>query len=399
MKNYLRIYFAICVALLVSCKKEENATPPTVLVNSTYLNVRTTFELSLFIVESGLNLSSQLPKYNVQLYKVTYKTSYNGQPIIASGLVAIPNTTNAVPMVSFQHGTIAAHNEAPTTIPLNSTELILYSALASPGFIAVIPDFIGFGASEDIQHPYYIEDATAIPIIDLLKAANELAMLKHVSFNGKLFLAGYSQGGYATMATHKAIEENGLNGFDLVASFPSSGGYDIKGMQKYFFSLTTYDQPFFMAYVANAYKNYYGWSQPLTDFFQMPYASEVPGLFDGLKNGDQINALLTDTIPKLVNNDLIVGIDNNPKYTYIVNAFDENSLLDWFPLKKMFMYHGDADVTVPFQNSVDTYNKLISNGAQPSVLTFTPLVGATHYSGVEPYIEAFVPQMMALNEE
>src|SRR4029078_9011448 len=127
---------------------------------------------------------------------------------------------------SFQHGTIAAHSQAPSVLPLNSSELILYAALASPGFITDAPDFIGFGSSSNVMHPYYVQDLTASAVIDMLKAAKELAREKGITFNSKLFLSGYSQGGYATMATHKAIEKNGLDGYDLIASFPSSGGYD-----------------------------------------------------------------------------------------------------------------------------------------------------------------------------
>ena len=387
---------AVSFFVLVSCSKNEDVFVPVYLQSSTDKLGRTSGELKTFIGQTTLSsLSSQL-LYDVELYSVTYKTTYQGNTITASGLVILPQTKASVGMVSFHHGTIASRAEAPTTLPLNSTELIIYAALASPGFIAVIPDFIGFGSSSNVLHPYYVQEATATPVMDLLRAARELAIQKKVSFNGKLFLAGYSQGGYVTMATHKAIEKNGLENFNLIASFPSSGGYDVKGMQNYFFSLSTYDQPFYLAYVAMAYRTYYNWSQPLSDFFQSKYSAAIPSLFDGTKNADQINAALNDTIPKFVNPDLLSTIDSNTKYKYIVDAFNQNSLIDWAPTKKMYMYHGDADITVPYQNSVDTYNKLISNGATTSVLTFTPFPGKTHGTGVVPYIQTFIPTMISL---
>ncbi|GHN01939.1 hypothetical protein WSM22_34280 [Cytophagales bacterium WSM2-2] len=391
-----QIVFACVLLFLIACSKHEETFVPVTLVTANDQLGRTSGELKSFIGQSGLKLSTSLLQYNVELYSVTYKTTYLGKTITASGLVILPQTTASVGMVCFSHGTIASHAEAPSVLPLNSTELILYSAMASPGYIAVIPDFIGFGSSADVMHPYYVQDITASSVIDLLKAARELAIQKKVSFNGNLFLAGYSQGGYVTMATHKAIEKNGLENFNLIASFPSSGGYDVKGMQNYFFGLSKYDEPFFLAFVAMAYKTSYNWTQPLTDFFQPKYASVIPGLFDGNKNGDQINAILNDTIPKLVNTDLLSTIDTNSKYKYIVDAFNINSLTDWVPTKKMYMFHGDADITVPYQNSVSTYNKLISNGASASVVTFTPLPGKTHGTGVVPYIEAFIPIMISL---
>ena len=397
--NLNRIVFAWLVSLtvfLVSCRDEEVAPINESLVSSESILIRYASELQTFIGASGIAIPLTELKYDVELYRITYKTQYlNNQQVTASGLVVLPKKNGSYPMVSFQHGTIAANSQAPSVIPLSSTELILYTALSSPGFITAVPDFIGFGSSSTVMHPYFVQDLTASSVIDMLKAASELAREKGITFNRKLFLAGYSQGGYATMATHKAIEKDGLDGFDLIASFPSSGGYDVKGMQEYFFSLDTYDEPFFLGYVAMAYRTSYSWTAPLSDFFQEPYATLIPTLYDGSKSGSEIDAQLTTNIKDLVNSDLIDGIDTDTKYKYIVDAFNLNSLTDWVPTKKMYMFHGDIDITVPYNNSIDTYNKLIANGASKSIVTFTALPG-THGTAVVPYIEAFIPKMLDL---
>ncbi len=390
----LFLCFIVFFQLIIGCKDEQVKPQNEFLVSSQNILTRSAADLKLFL--SGTSLAS-LPADDVTLYKITYNTNYKAQQIIASGLVALPKTSAAVGMISFQHGTIAAHSEAPSVASLGSTDMIIYAGLASPGFIAVVPDYIGFGSSSSVLHPYYVEEPTASAIVDMIKAAKELAREQSINFNGKLFLAGYSQGGYATMATHKSIEQNGLPGFNLIASFPAAGGYDIKSMQEYFFGLTSYDQPFYIAYVALAYKTQYAsWTAPLSDFFNEPFATKIPGLFDGAKNGSQINGELTNTISQLINADLKAGIDTDPKYKYAVDAFQENSLVDWRPAIRMFMYHGDADVTVPYNNSVITYQKLLSNGASPSIVTLTKLPGANHSSGVLSYIQGFVPIMLSL---
>ena len=391
------ILFLALVVVLSSCKDNEVKPTNEVLVSSQSILTRTAGELRTIIGISGINLPVASLQFDVEIYKVTYKTKYlNDQSITASGLVILPKTSGSYPMVSFQHGTIAAHAQAPSVLPLSSTELILYASLASPGFITAVPDLIGFGSSSSVMHPYYVQDLTASSVIDLLKAANELAREKSIEFNEKLFLAGYSQGGYATMAAHKAIEKDGLDGFQLVASFPASGGYDVKGMQEYFFALDTYEEPFYLGYVAVAYKSAYSWTQSLSDFFKEPYATLIPSLYDGSKSGAQINAQLTTSIEDLVSEDLPIHIDTDAKYKYIADAFKLNSLTDWTPTKKMFMYHGDADITVPYTNSVATYNKLIANGASTSTISLTTLPGATHGTGVIPYIEDFIPKMLDL---
>ena len=388
--------FIAVVLLIFSCSKDEEVFVPKVLEASELTLSRSSSELQTFLGLSGLNVPISELVLNIEVYNVTYKTTYKGNTINASGLVILPQTSTAVGMISFQHGTIAKLTEAPSALPNSSNALILYSALASPGFIVAVPDFIGFGASSDVLHPYFVEEATTSAITDMLIAAKELAKQKSVNFNGKLFLAGYSQGGYATMATHKYIEKSGLTGFNLIASFPASGGYDLKAIQEYFFSQTIYEQPFYMAYVVAAYKDYYNWTQPLTNFFKDPYASSIPALFDGTKSGDEINAALTQTVADFVTPDILASLDTDPQYTYILTAFSENSLTDWKPSIKMFMYHGDADIWVPASSSVSTYNKLIGNGASPSILTLTTFAGKTHSTGVVPYIEAFIPKILEL---
>jgi pimeloyl-ACP methyl ester carboxylesterase len=388
--------FTWTLLFLSSCSDDSNSPKEIVLLEANQFLSRSATELQTYLSFSGLDIDPATLKYDVDLYKVKYKTVYKDSEITASGIVILPKTTDAVGMVSFQHGTIIDHRDAPSIQPASSTDYILYATLGSAGFIGVIPDYIGFGESDNFFHPYYIEEPTASSIIDNLKAAKECAAKNGVKFNSKLFLAGYSEGGYATMAAHKAIETQGLNGFNLVASFPAAGGYDIEHMQEYFFGLETYDQPHYPAYVALAYQDYYNWTGTLDDFFQQPYVTTIPSLFDGTKGASEINAQLTETIADLINPDLLAHIHTDPKYNYITTAFKDNSLTDWSPRERMFMYHGDADTTVPYANSVSTYTKLIANGASTSIVSLTTFPGADHASGIVPYLEHLVEEIQKL---
>lgn len=392
-KAYLSV---VLLCLVFACKNDKDVAPERVLLSADNVLNRPSSEMRSLLGRANLDLDLSILKYDVDIYKITYKTTYNGQDITASALVSLPVKAPAAAIVSFQHGTVAAYTQAPTALQLYDSESVLYSALAAPGFIAVAPDLLGFGASKSVLHPYYVEDLTASAVRDAVRAARDLAADKGVGFNGKLFLAGYSEGGYATMATHKSIEADPLQGIDLVASFPSSGGYDIKNMQEYFWGLSAYEQPFYMAFVAEAYKTTFGWSQPLTDVFNEPYADKIPALVNGSLTNNEINDQLTSNIPDLITADILAHIDTDTKYKYIVDAFANNSVVDWKPAIPVFMYHGDVDTTVPYNNSVVSYNKLIANGASPSIVTFTTLQGADHYTGIFPYIELFIPKMMSM---
>ncbi len=395
-----KIHVILIAALLgvAGCSDDSSSPQPQdeqFLVNAEFVYSTTAQQLQLLAQLSGLEVNPSEFVNDIEIYKVTYNTHYNTLPIVASGLVVLPKTTQAVGMLSFHHGTITKYDDAPSNFSAGDYNTIAYAAMASVGFIGVIPDYLGFGSSTSVLHPYYIEDLMASSVIDLLKASVELGKQKNITFNGKLFLAGYSEGGYATMAAHKAIEENALDGFTLIASFPAAGAYDIKAVQETIFAEEEYDDPHYIAYIARAYQVQYDRDDLLTDFFNEPYASRIPGLFDGQKGANDINAQLTTKVSDLIQSDILNNIDSNPDYTYIIDAFNENSLTDWKPETRMFMYHGLSDTTVPYQNSVDTYNKLVANGASTSTLTLTPLEG-THSSAVEPYIAELIKELLVL---
>ena len=383
-------YFILLIAMvgllfLQSCSDDEPEPPvePITLVTYDEVFSRTKEEIEILIGIAGVEELGQFMEYDITVYTVTYKTKYLEEEIIASGLIVFPDFTGEIPMLSFQHGTITRHLDAPTS-DLNFYGIL--SSFSSAGYIFCIPDLLGFGSSTDILHPYYHYESTADPVIDILKAAKELSDVLNYKFDGNVFLAGYSEGGYATMASHKMMEETSPTGLNLVASAPASGGYHIKGMQEYFFSQENYHQPYYLGYVAMSYRQVYEASSILTDIFKEPYSTEMPDLFDGSLTGGQINENLTNVMVDLLQPDILNNIDTDPKYKYLNDAFAINSLHEFVPKKQMTMYHGTADITVPFQNSLYTYNSMIQEGASPDILSLIPLQDDTHESGVFPYI-------------
>ncbi|ELR68084.1 hypothetical protein C900_01163 [Fulvivirga imtechensis AK7] len=400
MTRYIKILTFVLYAsfpvVLTSCGGDDDGNPAPSYVKlekGEVLNELSKNDLAILLQFSGYGALQSYLEYDVKVYSITYKTDYLGKEIVASGLVGFPKTSDPMPMMSYQHGTIVSHNDAPSVdTQVNS----LFAGMASAGYIFLMPDYIGFGSSAHILHPYYRADPAASSVIDMLIATRELAAREGFNFDGKVFLSGYSEGGYVTMATHRAMEQEAPKGFELVASAPAAGGYDIKGMQEYFFSLDTYNDPYYIAYVALSYKTTYGWGQPLSDFFQEPYATDIPDYFDGSLSGSQINNHLPEKVVDFIEPEFLATIDTNPKYTDIVNAFYENSLTGWVPENTMFMYHGTADVTVPYQNTIDTYESMIAEGVSTDHVLLIPLEGATHSSGAVPYLLDVVARFDAL---
>ncbi len=394
---------ALGAVLLNACssddpEKQSEVASPKTLVEASEPLTWSVGELQGFLTQSGLAIDLDAILYDVSVYQITYKTDYKGDSIDASAMVFIPNTDETVSTFSFQHGTIASDAEAPSNLSLVEGQNILLSVLAGTGFIAVAPDYIGFGASVDIVHPYYVENLTATAVVNAIYASRQVAQIEEINMDNELYLAGYSQGGYATMAAHKFCEGQGTDFFELKASFPASGGYDIKSFQEYFFDLDTYHQPFFMAYVAYAFQESLDLTEDLSGFFNEPYASAIPAYFDGSMTGSEINEQLTDVVADLVNPDLLENIDSDDQYAFIREAFEDNSPIDFVPQVPLFMYHGNADITVPYENSVQVYNEFIAQGATDEVVSFTTMEGGTHSTGVAPYLEDMVSRLLQLEE-
>jgi len=396
--NWIASVFA--ALFILSCSDKDDPEPKPEennLVEAIVVGSWAASQLQLFVQLAGRDLDAGLLAHDVDIYRVIYKTTYQDEEVNASGLILLPKTTgNALPMISFQHGTIVKQTDAPSAQSQQSEQTISYSALASMGFITVVPDMIGFGESKDIFHPYFLEEPTATAVIDMLYAARTLARDKSIEFDGRLFLAGYSQGGYATLATHKALETNPTDDFELVASFPGAGGYDISAMHEYFIGLDTYPDPYYIAYVGMSYRSFYEEDDLLASFFNEPYATAIPQLFNGTNTPGDIDAQLTTDIQALVRQDILLGTNTDPLYAYLRVKFEENSLTDWAPKAPVFLYHGDADVTVPISNSQHTYDELIRQGADPTTLHLITLEGKDHSTAVEPYIEDIVRKLQEL---
>ena len=379
--NKLKILL-ITTFLIFSCNNNEEITKVHLDTFTKLFSIDKETILSIVAESEFDNLVNYL-EYDISVYSITYNTLYKGDQIKASGLVAFPDTEKGMPILNFNHGTTSLHSDAPTE---DLFQYSFFSNAASAGYIFVIPDYLGFGISDNIVHPYYRSDITGQTVVDMIRATKELAREEGYNFNGDVFLSGYSEGGFATMSAHHNLENNNYSGINLVASAPAAGGYDIIGMLDYFLSKETYHVPYYIAYVAMGYKTSYDWDLPLSAMFNDPYASLIPSYFNGKYSGYEINSVLTDDLSLLLTSNFRNNIYSDSDLKVIVDAFEENSLDNWVPKTKMLMYHGTSDITVPYQNSVDTYNNFISNGASQSVIEFIPLNGKTHSSGSLPYI-------------
>src|SRR5690606_7065169 len=105
---HLRIRFGwLClmwVLLLPACSDDGDDEPepaPSRFVSATPVGSWEAAQLQLLVQFSGTELDPALVRYDAQIFRMVYKTRYRDQDIEASGLVALPVTTEAVPIISF----------------------------------------------------------------------------------------------------------------------------------------------------------------------------------------------------------------------------------------------------------------------------------------------------------
>jgi pimeloyl-ACP methyl ester carboxylesterase len=327
--------------------------------------------------------------YSVSVYKVIYKTTYRGVEQRASGVCIIPETGGTtVPIASYQHGTIFSDAEAPSSfngITNASVEIMLNLVFASCGFICSVPDYIGFNESGDVLHPYHLYEPTADACIDMLRAVRELCAELNVPYQEKYFLFGYSEGGYATLATLKKIQASYMADFPITACCAGAGAYDLPTTISYYLNRSSLPGPAFMGFMFASYNYVYGWSR-LGEIFKSPYSERIAGgLYDGSHDGDYINGQLTSLTADLFQAAFLNGFRGAGEQT-VKNAFWENSLYQgWFPQAPTRLYHGTADDIVPVSNSATADQAFRNSGA--TAIQYFPLAGLNHSTAIVPYVK------------
>jgi alpha-beta hydrolase superfamily lysophospholipase len=398
-KFYLIVFSCFLILATPACRKhskEEIINPPEagkeLFVSAASAGSYTKLELQGIAVIKGFANYAPLIQYDVDFFKLTYKTTYNGNVIEASGLLGIPKNTPGTPaLLSAQHGTMFSDADAPSNFPTGFSGFELF---ASAGFVTVIPDFIGYGTSKDIVHPYYDMKHSALAVVDLIKAAKYYLKTQNKSISEKLFLIGYSEGGYVTMAAQKEIETNTVHNLTLTAAAEGAGGYDITGMLAKIATVPTYADPSFLALFIQGYNTTYKYNRPLTDYFSEPYASAIPQLLDGSKNRDQVNSQLTMAPSSLFNTTFYNNLLNPAAETAFKAQVAANSFPMWYPKSPTRMYHGTADEDVFFETSQSTYDKFKAAGA--TNVTLTPIPNGTHKTSVAPMMLDALPWMKSL---
>ncbi len=351
------------------------------------------------------------PQCSVTVYQLRYGTiGAQGEPTSASAALMIPTGSDAAcqsprPIALYAHGkrNLTFFNIADLSGQTNYEGLIVALALAGDGYIVVAPNYAGYDTSTLGYHPFMNADQQSSDMMDALSAARAALAAMNVTDNQKLFVTGYSEGGYVAMATHRGLQAAGIA---VTASAPMSGPY----------ALSAFGDAIFMGQVgrgaveeflmlASSYQHAYGNIDSSTsEVFEAKYASAttlLPGaigagtlvaegkipesaIFSSTPPLPELAAMTPATAPSKLASVFAQGfgtdnlITNAYRLSYLQDAFSapdggfpntttglppdspantlrqalkKNDLRNWAPTSPMLLCAGDEDPVVFYLNT------------------------------------------------
>jgi predicted esterase len=330
------------------------------------------------------------PKYDVKFFQILYYTkNVKGDRVQASGLIVVPDVQMSLPIMSLQHGTIMKKNQVPSEIYL-SADASLAALLSSMGFAVICSDYLGLGMSEGL-HPYLHAETEASASADLLIALQEWAAQEKLSLRNEVYLLGYSQGGHATLALHRYLENQSPQKIHVKASAPMAGPYALSTMAKGD-TVYTLDIPHVL-YLMYSMDHSYSLGR-LHHYLTEPYDEKIQEMFDGKHSYSDIAQMLNGKkLSDIMSPSKFVEFKNNLMFSTLLK---ENDVYDWKPRAPVRFYHGKADRTVPYENAETAYNRMKELGADVQLINLGDSID--HVTGIIPAFSMAMEWFLGLSK-
>jgi len=301
-------------------------------------------------------------RYGVDIYEIVYMAPWvDGTMIRASGLYFVPKAKpgEKLPVAVYHHGTQLERQRESFD---RSAQQGISFGLAADGYITLMPDYYGIGEGDKV-HLYQHAWSEAMSTIYMLYAIEELNEIINVEHQPDLYLTGYSQGGHATMAAHKYIQELNDPRYKVVASSPMSGAYDMSGVQAEVM-FKPYTQPFYLPYLLVSYQHaYQAWDGDIYEVFRSPYDTIIPKYLEGTRTYGEFNKVLPEIPSEMLQPDLVAAFRANEEIP-MISKIKENNLYEWVPEAPVLLCHCRGDEQVYYKNSEVAYEWMTRHGAR-----------------------------------
>lgn len=308
-------------------------------------------------------------KYDVELAMVDYDVKDPfGHVRTLSGVVSYPMLPDSeknkkLRIYANTHGTIGFNADAPSqdlcSIQMN---FIMHFPSHENGYIGVFPDYFGYGTDTDQMHYYEHRETLASATRELIDYVPEYVKQKSLQVDfDKLYIIGYSEGGFAALSTLKSYSETPSPFKDFV-TLGEAGAYDTKETLKYIFQQAEGTSEFVASYAwaVMTYDKAYQINRDYNQYFQAEFVPELRkhegknSIFEGI---DQLPSIPSEIFTA----DFMKGITEGTDEAF-VKALDDNDVSNFDAKGKVYLVHGDQDPWVPSFNTDVAYDRLKARG-------------------------------------
>lgn len=337
------------------------------------------------------------PKYPVRLFRVKYRSvvpELGNRPTVSSGLVAIPETgKETMPVLSYQHGTVFSKNSVPS-VPDSSMETrLMIAQFAAQGYVVIGADYHGLGISS-IPNAYFVKGCTEQACVDMLYAAQDVLAAKNIK-PGKLFLHGWSQGGWNNMIFLRKLESLDI---PVTAAATASAPLDIAATINRWMNN---HQPIDAVYLPACAAQFFFAKENYNQFYDLPRRAIRPQYYQAAKDFTEFGldwpGLLQRT-PKNLQEFL------NPEFLTTGNLAGDNFWLllesmqayRWRCKTPLINYYGEKDEVVPvyIARLAEDYHRLLGAGSTRAVSAGPDADHRATYVysiiNVKPFFDAFL---------
>lgn len=303
------------------------------------------------VIQSILKLKEQ--DRVVEISGIYNSTDQKGEKITLSGKIILPETEQIKRVILVSHYTIGRNQEAPSRcFPLEGV-------LSKLGYALIIPDYIGYGVTGDMIHPYLMMELTCQNVIDMyLSVIPYLEAIGRKPVFDDIYLMGYSQGGATTLGVQYYLEKSYSMTSDrsvkIRRNFAGGGIYDIKHTFDSFVETNKASYPCGVPFVlvGQVYGNNLdrGMLKELLspNVYEMIDDWFIKKTATTLQMNEYINTRITSDImtPKAMDR-------TSEEICTLYRYMTINSILSytWEPEAPIYMFHSIDDDTVPFANA------------------------------------------------
>lgn len=290
----------------------------------------------------------------------TYQSvDVHNQPITVSGKIFYPKDGKVRNVIIASHYTIGANYECP------SESYCFEGIYAAFGYAVIVADYIGFGVTSNLIHPYLQANTCATNVIDMALVAIPFLKSRGIQFeDDSVILLGYSQGGATTLHVQRLLETSpkyeGI--FKIKKNYCGAGPYDVAITYDYSIKKDKTGIPCAIPMIVQGMS--VGMDRPLdmNYFFQEPLRSNYSDWLNSKKyTVAQISTLIgTNKLSEILTPD---GCNKEKTKTRLFyGELQRNSIPStYYPEAPIYMFHSEDDQTVPFVNS-QVIQRQIRNG-------------------------------------